>query len=61
MDKSLTGIKEITTYTRRSWNTIQIWIVNDGFPARKMDGIWESMPELIDKWKLEKLSETQTT
>lgn len=59
--KSLTGIKQITVYTQRSWGTIQLWIENDKFPARKLDGVWESMPELIDEWKRNRITSQEAT
>ena len=41
-DRDLIGRKEIAKMTRRSWKTIRKWIENDGFPAKKLDGVWES-------------------
>jgi hypothetical protein len=55
MGKSLTGKKEISKYAKRSWQTVFKWIQEDKFPARKIDGIWESDAELIDLWKKEKI------
>jgi hypothetical protein len=51
VNKCLTGKKEIMLYTRRSWVTIHGWIKNSNFPARKLDGVWESATDLIDDWK----------
>lgn len=50
-DKNLVGKKEILSYTRRSWQTVKIWINEQGFPAKKLDGVWESSGKLIDEWK----------
>lgn len=61
MNKSLTGKKEITTYARRSWMTVHDWIQRDEFPARKLDGVWESMTDLIDKWKEERIVTKQSS
>ncbi len=55
MNKNLSGIKEIVAYTRRSWGTVKIWIRDDKFPAKRIDGVWESMTDLVDKWKTEKI------
>ena len=52
---NLVGKKEITTYCRRSWTTIRAWIKTENFPAKKMDGVWESDVRLIDEWKMEKI------
>lgn len=51
MCKSLVGKKEIQAYVRRSWQTIHSWIVGGGFPARKIDGVWESTTDLVDEWR----------
>jgi len=60
MNKNLSGIKEITGYAKRSWTTISIWICNEGFPAKKMEGVWESQTDLIDKWKADKITQKAT-
>lgn len=53
MDKRrLNGRKEICAYTGRSWPTVQNWIDQKDFPARRLDGIWISMTDLIDDWTL---------
>ena len=51
MNKSLVGKKDICAYAQRSWITVKRWIQKKGFPARKIDGRWESDTELIDEWK----------
>jgi hypothetical protein len=55
LNKSLTGVKEITRYAKRSWMTVKIWIKEDDFPARKIDGVWESMTDMVDEWKAKKI------
>jgi hypothetical protein len=47
----LTGKKMITAYMGRSWRLIQKWIDERHFPARKIDGVWESDMELIIDWR----------
>ena len=47
----LTGKKMITTYVGRSWVTIVKWIEEKDFPARKIDGVWESDTDLIIGWR----------
>jgi hypothetical protein len=59
MGKSLVGKKEITAYVRRSWMTIRKWIMEDSFPARKIDGVWESDTSLVDDWKKAKIKPCQ--
>jgi hypothetical protein len=59
MGKSLVGKKEITVYARRSWMTIRKWIKAEQFPARKIDGVWESDSALIDEWKRTKIKPGQ--
>jgi len=59
MAKSLVGKKEITTYARRSWPIMKRWIKKGGFPAKKIDGVWESNTDLIDEWKRERIKPCQ--
>ena len=54
-NKNLVGKKEILNYTRRSWKTVKIWIIDEGFPAMKLDGVWESSIDMIDNWKKKKI------
>ena len=56
VNKNLTGRKEILEYARRSWQTVERWIKEEEFPARKLDGVWESSTDLIDEWKREKIN-----
>lgn len=52
---ALIGTAEISDYTRRSWVVIARWIEKHGFPAKKMEGVWESDTESIDRWRREQL------
>lgn len=56
VNKNLIGKKEILFYTRRSWKTIKKWIKKEKFPAKKLEGIWESSADLIDEWKKHKIN-----
>ncbi len=47
----LIGRKSIADYCNRSWKMIRRWIEEKDFPARKIDGVWESDGELIDRWR----------
>jgi hypothetical protein len=47
----LTGKKMICAYMGRSWRMIQKWIEERSFPARKIDGVWESDTDLIIRWR----------
>lgn len=47
----LSGTKEISRFSGRPWNTIKKWIASRNFPARKIDGRWESDAELIARWR----------
>lgn len=56
MLKLLNGKKEIRAQTGgRSWKTIRRWIREEGFPAKKIDGRWQSDPVMIRKWFGERL------
>lgn len=55
MRTKLSGQKEIKQYEGRSWETIFSWIQHQGYPARKIDGRWESDTELIDEWRRERI------
>ncbi|MFZ4436796.1 MAG: hypothetical protein ACOYOS_00050 [Syntrophales bacterium] len=59
MGKSLVGKKEIAAYVRRSWMTIRRWVLADQFPAKKIDGVWESDTALVDDWKRAKIKSCQ--
>jgi len=49
------GRNEIQAYVRRSWQTIAAWIDAEGFPARKISGVWESDTDLVDPWRRKKI------
>jgi hypothetical protein len=51
MTHVLTGKKRICEFVGRSWATIHTWIEQGGFPARKIDGIWESDAQLVTAWR----------
>lgn len=48
---SLIGLEEICAYARRSEATVRKMIQENGFPAAKIHGTWESDKTLIDQWK----------
>lgn len=56
MGKSLSGMKAICEYFDRSAPTILKLIREEGFPAQKIRGEWESDTELVDKWRLGKIT-----
>lgn len=45
----------IAGYTGRSWPTIERWVEEKHFPARKLDGVWTSKENLIDFWIEERI------
>lgn len=49
-DQRLSGVKEISSYSERPWEVIHQWVREKKFPARKIDGRWESFKGMIDKW-----------
>lgn len=53
--RSLSGMKEICAYARRSESTVLDWIRNLDFPAKKLGGQWESNAALIDAWKVRQI------
>lgn len=48
----LTGMKDICKYVSRSEATVVNWIRDEGFPAKKIDGIWEAHTGKIDSWRM---------
>lgn len=50
-DTWLSGMDEISDYFNRSSPTILKLIKNSGFPAKKLNGVWESSTTLIDNWR----------
>ena len=51
----LTGRKEIQNFVGRRWEIIIRWINDQNFPARKIDGQWESDAELIVEWRKDRI------
>lgn len=58
---TLSGMKEICNYVRRSEATVLDWIKNMDFPAKKLSGIWESDRELIDDWRRNQINGGEKT
>jgi hypothetical protein len=49
--KILVGKKSIGKFCQRNFDrTILSWIRTQGFPARKLDGVWHSDEDLIIAW-----------
>jgi hypothetical protein len=49
--KILVGKKRIEKFCQRDFEkTIIAWIRTQGFPARKLDGVWHSDDDLIIAW-----------
>ena len=55
LNKILTGRKQIQGFVGRAWEIIMRWVRDDGFPAKKIDGIWESDADLILEWRRKKI------
>lgn len=58
---ALSGMKAITDYCRSinmpaAEATIMSHIINEGFPAKKLGGIWESDRALIIEWRKNRLT-----
>ena len=53
--KILSGRKEIQNFTGRRWEIIQRWIMDENFPSKKLDGVWESDSDLILSWRREQI------
>ena len=53
--KVLRGKESICEYTKRGWSIIERRINEDGFPAKKIDGFWESHTDAIDGWYMQQL------
>jgi hypothetical protein len=47
----LKGKEAIKAVVKRSWSKIKDWILKEGFPAKKIDGVWESDSDLIREWR----------
>lgn len=50
------GKMAICQAVQRSWKVVRKWIAHEGFPAVKIDGVWESHRKLIDDWRLRKIA-----
>lgn len=48
---ALVGRKDICRHCKRSWATIRAWIRDEAFPAKRIEGIWESDTLLVDEWR----------
>lgn len=53
----LTGMKEICAYCNRSESKVLDMVRNEGLPAIKVGGCWESDTELIDRWRVDMITE----
>ena len=53
----LVGINAIERHVRRSRATIISWVQERGFPAKKIDGRWESSVSLINEWRAQQIRE----
>jgi len=47
----LKGKEAISAFVGRSWKVVHEWIRERDFPARKINGVWESDPQLIVEWR----------
>jgi hypothetical protein len=47
---ALTGLKEISQYTRRGKEVVKRLVRLHRFPAVVIEGQWQSDTELIDRW-----------
>ncbi len=50
VDTSLAGMTAICKYAKKTEVTVLKWIMERGFPAKKLDGTWQSDKILIDNW-----------
>lgn len=53
---ALQGMKQIVDHMKRSEATVLKLIREEGFPAVKIAGSWESTTEQIEKWRELKVS-----
>lgn len=54
---ALVGMAEIAAFMRRSEKTMLDLIRLEGFPAKKLGGIWESDKELAAEWRKLRISQ----
>ena len=59
--RPLHGMKEICSYTGKSINTVLGLIRNEGFPAAKIRGGWESDEGSIDEWRMSRMGRKEYT
>jgi predicted DNA-binding transcriptional regulator AlpA len=52
---ALHGMKAICEYTGKSENTVIKYIRDEGFPASKIGGAWESDAAAIDAWRQKRI------
>lgn len=53
--RPLNGMDQIAKYTNRGESTILKWVSGEGFPARKVGGVWISHTIEIDRWYIERV------
>ena len=53
--RPLVGLKAISAYAGRSENTVLKLVRDEGFPASKIGGGWESDEGLIDAWRMQRV------
>lgn len=58
MNEILVGKKAICAFCGRSWQVVKGWIEREGFPAKKMEGVWESDKDLISSWRKDQILKT---
>lgn len=51
----LIGKKAICGFVGRSWSTVENWILYQDFPAKMINGVWESDADLITEWRKRKI------
>lgn len=57
---ALIGIENIRKHYPRSESTIMDLIFNAGFPAKKVNGRWESNKKSIDRWQQKRVEAVET-
>ena len=56
MTKVLSGMNEIQAYVKRDARVIRRWIKKKGFPAKKIDGRWESDTGMVTEWRRDRIT-----
>lgn len=54
---ALVGMSEIAAFMRRSEKTMLDLIRFEGFPAKKLGGIWESDTVLAAEWRRQRIAQ----